>query len=363
MSVLADWLVRQAPGYRQRQGARLTPEQTRTLAAIERCRTPAQGGQVYHCAECGRPHFGYHSCHHRACPRCGGAETAAWTARQEARLLPVPYFLVTFTLPAPVQALASIQPALLYELLFAASAATLQEVAAIPRILGAELGFVGVLHTGGRRLQRHPHIHYIVPGGGLRSDHRKWRRLRQPDWLLPVALLSALFARRMEQALRASAPALHAQIPESCWRGTWVVHSQPAGSGVPVVRYLARYVFRTAISDDRIVRADDQSVLFTYTDSKTKRKCFCELTADEFLRRYLQQVPPTGFHRVRYFGWLHPTAKRRRAIVETLLAVVIVVRDKREDPPPWHLRCRFCGAFALVAIERIQPQARAPPPW
>jgi hypothetical protein len=361
MSRLADWLVRQAPGFRQRHGAQLTPERARALTAIERCRTPALGGQVYRCSKCGGTHIGFHSCNHRSCPRCGGRETAEWTARQEERLLPVPYFLVTFTLPAPVQALALTNAALLYELLFAESAATLQQVAATSRVLGAELGFVGVLHTWGRRLQRHPHVHYVVPGGGLRPDHLKWRKLRQPDWLLPVDLLSATFAGRMEEALRAAAPALHAQIPDSCWRGPWVVHSLPAGSGSAVVRYLARYVFRTAISDKRILQLNDHGVVFHYIDSDTKRRCLCRLDADEFMRRYLQNVPPERFHRVRYFGWMHPAAKRRRAIVETLLAAVIVVRQKPEPPPQWQLRCPHCHAFALVAIERIKPQARAPP--
>ena len=361
MSRLADWLVRHAPGYRQRHGARLTPERARALDAIERCRTPAQGGLVYRCAECGGTHFGYFSCHHRACPRCGGQDTAAWTARQEARLLPVPYFLVTFTLPAPIQALALTHAALLYELLFTESAATLQEVAARPRILGAALGFIGVLHTWGRQLQRHPHLHYIVPGGGLRPDHRRWRSLRQPDWLLPVPLLSAVFARRMEAALRAAAPAFHAQIPDSCWRGPWVVHSQPAGSGAAAVRYLARYVFRTAISDERIDHLDDDRVVFHYVDSDTKQRRSCRLPADAFMDRYLQHVPPEGFHRVRYFGWMHPAAKRRRLLVETLVQALIVVREKREEPPPWHRRCPHCQAFALIVIDRIKPQARAPP--
>jgi hypothetical protein len=361
MSRLADWLVRHAPGYRQRHGARLTPERSRALDAIERCRTPAQGGLVYRCAECGGTHFGYFSCHHRVCPRCGGSETAAWTARQEERLLPVPYFLVTFTLPEPVQVLALTNAELLYDLLFRESAATLQQVGANARVLGAELGFVGVLHTWGRQLQRHPHVHYIVPGGGLRPDHLKWRSLRQPDWLLPVDLLSATFAGRMEEALRAAAPALHAQIPDSCWRGCWVVHSQPAGSGSAVVRYLARYVFRTAISDERIDTLDDHNVVFHYTDSETKQRRTCRLEADEFLRRYLQHVPPSGFHRVRYFGWMHPAAKRRRAIVETLVAAVILVRAQPEKPPPWHLRCPHCQAFALIVIDRIKSQARGPP--
>jgi hypothetical protein len=140
-----------------------------------------------------------------------------------------------------------------------------------------------------------------------------------------------------------------------------VVHSLPAGSGSAVVRYLARYVFRTAISDKRILQLNDRGVVFHYIDSDTKRRCLCRLDADEFMRRYLQHVPPERFHRVRYFGWMHPASKRRRAIVETLVAAVIVVRQKPEPPPQWHLRCPHCQAFALIAIERIKPQARAPP--
>ena len=155
-----------------------------------------------------------------------------------------------------------------------------------------------------------------------------------------------------------TSPDLHAQVPDAAWREGWWVHTQPAGSGENVVRYLARYVGRTAISDERIVAADDEAVTFRYTDSATQQSKECTLDADEFLRRYLQHVPPPGQHRVRYFGWMHPAAKKRRLIVETLLAVVIVVRPKVEAPPPWHLRCPHCGAFALVWVERI---ARAPP--
>jgi predicted RNA-binding Zn-ribbon protein involved in translation (DUF1610 family) len=352
VSALADWLADQPlPEH-------CTPAQWRALAAIRRCRTPALGGHVYRCTDCGGADFAYHSCNHRACPRCGGAATAAWTARQEARLLPVEYFLVTFTLPAELRPVVRAQPDLLHDLLFRESAAALQQVAAEPRLLGAELGFVGVLHTWGRQLQHHPHVHFIVPGGGLRG--RRWIPARQPDWLLPVAKLAAVFRRRMEGALRASAPALHAMVPAGTWRSRWVVHSQLAGSGANVVRYLARYVGRTAISDERIVAADDAAVTFRYTDSATQEKKTCTLAAAEFLRRYLQHVLPPGQHRVRYFGWQHPAAKSRRLLVETLLAKPLVLA-----PPPalpqWHLRCPQCGAFALVRVGTLPRQARAPP--
>ena len=218
MAQLADWLARQAPAVLARPDARVSPAQRRALTAIARCRTGALGGHVYRCEQCGGRHHGYHSCHHRACPRCGGADTAAWTRRQLDRLLPVPYFLVTFTLPDPLRAAMRQRPTIGLDLLFGASASALQAVAARPRLLGAQLGFVGVLHTWGRQLQWHPHIHYIVPGGGLRADGRKWRRPRTPDYFLPQAALAAEFRTRLETALRVAAPDQHAAIPESCWR-------------------------------------------------------------------------------------------------------------------------------------------------
>ena len=216
MSVLADWLVRQAPAALARGD--LTPPQRRALHAIQRCRTPALGGHRYRCAQCGGEHHGFHSCHHRACPRCGGAKTAAWTARQEERLLPVPYFLVTCTVPAELRPAFAARPELLHDLFFAQAAAALHQVAAQPRHLGAELGMLGVLHTWGRQLQHHPHVHFIVPGGGLRPDHRKWRKSRRPDWLLPNDAVAAGLRRGMAEALRSAAPDLHAQIADSVWR-------------------------------------------------------------------------------------------------------------------------------------------------
>lgn len=332
--------------------------QVRALTAIQRCRTPALGGQLYRCTACGQADFAYHSCHHRACPRCGGGRTAAWTRKQTERLLPVPYFLVTFTVPAALRFAFAARPAALHDLLFGQAAGALQTAAAQPRLLGAELGFVGVLHTWTRQLAHHPHVHFIVAGGGLRADHRKWRKTRRPDWLLPAPVLAARFRQRFAAALAATAPDLHAQVPDSCWRRAWVVDVQPAGSGQAVVRYLARYVCRTAISDERLVRADDRTVTFRYTESQTGRRRLCTLPLDEFLRRYLQHVLPAGQHRIRYFGWMHPAAKRRRLLVETLLAKPLVLATITATLPSWHLRCPHCQAFTLIPVARI---ARAPP--
>jgi len=355
MSRLADWLTSQpVPPW-------ASPAQRRALIAIARCRTPALGGHVYRCTDCAGSDFSYHSCHHRACPRCGGAGTAAWTQQQTERLLPVPYFLVTFTVPEELRGAFQAQPELMHDLLFTESAATLQQVAAEPRLLGGELGFVGVLHTWGRQLQHHPHVHYVVPGGGLSADCKKWCAARQADWLLPVKRLAAVFRGRMEAVLRASAPALHAAVPAGMWQRPWVVHCQPAGSGTNVVKYLARYVGRTAISDERIVSADDDEVTFRYTDSATQQRKVCTVSAAEFMRRYLQHVPPRGQHRVRYFGWLHPAAIKRRMIVETLLAKPILVTAVEPPVPQWHLRCPHCERFTLVCVGTLPKQARAPP--
>ncbi len=358
MSALADWLVRRSAVEWAGHGARpLTPAQRRALAALARCRTPALGGHVYRCGACDEADFSYHSCHHRACPRCGGAGAAEWTARQVARLLPVPYFFVTCTVPEEVRPVFAARPEVVHDLFFTTAARALQTVAANPRHLGAELGLIGVLHTWGRQLQHHPHLHFIVPGGGLAPDGT-WRAAKRSDWLLPLDAVAAAVRAGMDEALRHAAPDLHAQVPARVWREGWWVHGQPAGTGKNVVQYLARYVRRTAITDERILAADDERVTFRYTDTATQARKECTLDAGEFMRRYLQHVPPPGQHRVRYFGWLHPAAKARRLRVETLLAVVIVVKEKMPEPPPWHLRCRHCGEFALV---RIGSLARAPP--
>ena len=358
MSVLAGWLGAQAPGYAQRHV--VSGPQQRALQAIRDCRTPVMGGRVYRCGQCSRTDFAYHSCHHRACPRCGGNRTAAWTLRQTERLLPVPYFMATFTVPAALRPVFLREPKIMIDRLFQEAAGALQEVAAMPRHLGAELGMIGVLHTWGRQMQYHPHVHFIVPGGGLRAEGCKWRKTRKPDWLVPGEPVAARFRRRMEAALRAALPREHAGIASSCWPQKWVVDLQCVGRGETAVKYLARYVSRTAISDERIITMTPEQVRFGYRDSRTSEARECALTADEFMRRYLQHVLPAGLHRVRYFGWEHPASHRRRRKVETLLEVVIVVRAP-EVSIQWHLRCPHCEAFALVCIRSLARRPRAPP--
>jgi hypothetical protein len=280
MSVLGDWLVRQAPAWLDPARAEppLTPAQRRALLAIVRCRTPALGGHVYRCTNCDETDYAYHSCHHRSCPRCGGARTAEWTQKQTARLLPVPYFLVTFTVPEAMRAIFVARPAVLCDLFFAQAARALQTVAAVPRHLGAELGMIGVWHSWGRQVQYHPHLHFIIAGGGLTADQTAWRPPRRSDWLLPSKAVEAALRQGVSEALRHTAPDLHAQVPDACWREGWWVHWQPAGSGDNVVKYLARYVSRTAMSDERIIAATDETVRFRYTDSATHARKECTLT-------------------------------------------------------------------------------------
>lgn len=358
MSALADWLAAHAAGYLHTHPVSVA--QRRALEAIVRCRTPEMGGRVYRCTACERMDYAYHSCHHRACPRCGGERTAAWTARQRERLLPVPYFMVTFTLPAELREVFRAEPKTMIDLLFNEAARALQDVATRPRHLGAQLGLTGVLHTWGRQLQLHPHVHFIVPGGGLREgDEPSWGEPKSPDWLLPAAPVATAFRANMEAALRAALPRWHATVPSSCWRRPWVVDMRHVGSGEAALKYLARYVQKSAISDERIVALGDDTVRFGYTDSASGERKQCTLGADEFMRRYLQHVLPPGIHRVRYFGWEHPAAHRRRRQVECLLAVVITVREP--DPVVrWHLVCPHCRSETLRCVGPL-PRERSPP--
>lgn len=356
MIELAEIVRRHGPEYLRRFGGRVPAAHRRALRALVRCRTPALGGHLYRCGECARTHFGWHSCHHRSCPKCGAADALAWRERQQRRLLPVPYFLLTFTLPAELRTLCRSHPRLGYRLLFAESAAALQEIAASPRHLGAELGFLGVLHTWTRQLGYHPHVHYVVPGGGLRADGRKWRKCRTlrdgTPYLLPVQVLSRRFRARFAGALRGEAPELFREVPRAAWEKEWVVHSQPAGRGAEAIGYLSAYVQRTALSNPSLLADRGGRITFAYTESGTGARRTLSLDAMEFLRRVLSHVLPRGLHKVRTFGWLHPAARRRLCQVQTLLAAPL---DLRPPPAaaPAHLICPACGAPALKILARL----------
>jgi hypothetical protein len=336
---LADIFRRHWPAYRAKFGHAIPPAHRAAATAILSCRTPARGGKLFAC-ECGKVQWTFLSCGHRACNQCGQARAKAWSQRQEARLLPVPYFLVTFTVPEELREVIRTHARELYAALFGESAGTLQEIGLSK--LGIELGFIGVLHTWTRQLIYHPHIHYVVPGGGLTPDGLRWKRVKDPQFFLPQKVLAARFKNRLRQWLEKNHPELLKQIPARAWSADWVVDVQPAGRGQTVVRYLAAYVQKSALSATRLIACDDTSVTFTYEERATGQLKTLSLGGEEFLRRFLQHVPPPGFQRVRHFGWLSPAAKARRERIAALLDYKTPVSPVAQPPPCSAPECPRC---------------------
>ncbi len=252
------------------------------------------------CASCRHDHFVYHSCNHRACPQCGNAEATEWIARQKLKLLPVVYYLITFTVPEGLRAWMRSHQKLGYALLLKESAATLQDVASREKYLGAQLGCLSVLHTWGRQLQFHPHVHCVVPAGGLRADALRWCQPKTPDFFLPQIVLAARFRTRLKAALRAEPAAT--PIAAAVWRQNWVVDVQPVGSGEAAIAYLSAYVYRTALGSQRILKDENGQITFRYKDSQDQQWHNLTVSAQEFIRRFLQHVLPKGFQRVRYYA-------------------------------------------------------------
>jgi hypothetical protein len=352
---LAEVLRQYWPQYERQFGSALLPSHRRAVQAILSCRTPALGGQVFRCVDCRKDHFVYHSCNHRACPQCGQANAARWVEQQKRKLLPVPYHLITFTVPAGLRPWLRSHQKQGYALLLRQSAATLQDVAARPKYLGGELGILSVLHTWGRQLQFHPHVHCVVAAGGLRPDGLRWCRPPATDFFLPQKVLAARFRNRLKAALSETPDA--GDLPASVWRQEWVVDVQPAGSGATAIKYLAAYVYHTALGSQRILNADNGQITFKYKDSADQQWHVLRLSATEFLRRFLQHVLPKGFQRVRYFGWLAPAAKTRW---ERILALLDWRTPPKQPLPPQPLiTCPYCHKSMTL----VGQFARPPPRW
>jgi hypothetical protein len=308
-----------APDYCERFGPSMPQRHRQVLKKILACRTPALGGQLFQCPECRGFHYRYHSCNDRHCPQCGQTDADEWLQRQQARLLlPTPYFLVTFTVPEALRLFIRSHPQIALNLLFACSAQAMQELARNPRRLGADLGFLGVLHTWSRTLIFHPHVHYLVPGGGLSPDGRQWIASR-PKFLLPVKPLGAHFRTLFKTQLQQKHPDLFALVPAKAWKRHWIVDSRPVGSGQHALRYLSRYVFKTATSNRTVQLLPEGKVRWTYRHSQTGQPASIHLEPMEFMARFLQHILPAHFARVRTFGWLHPAGKIRANRVRALL--------------------------------------------
>jgi len=316
---LHQLLRRLAPDYLKRFGPSMPGRQRQVLRKILSCRTPALGGQLFACPDCPGFDYRYHSCNDRHCPQCGQRDTDAWLAQQRARLLlPAPYFLVTFTVPEALRHFIRSHPSIALDLLFAASAQALQDLAGNPRRLGAQLGMLGVLHTWSRTLIYHPHVHYLVPGGGLSLDGRRWVPARR-QFLLHHQALGDRFRNVFQQRLQHQQSEHYAQVPAQVWKQHWNVGCQAAGSGENALRYLARYVFKTATANRKLPLLPDGKVRWDYRTSKTGQPAAIQLEPLELIRRFLQHVLPRNFARVRTFGWLHPAAKVRANRLRALL--------------------------------------------
>jgi hypothetical protein len=317
------------------------------------CRTPALGGQLYRC-DCGQEHYAYHSCNHRACPQCGHADATEWLERQRRKLLPVPYYLVTFTVPAQLRQVIRSHQKDLYPLLLRESAGALRDIARDHKDLGAQIGFLAVLQTWTRDLRYHPHVHCVVPGGGLSPDRLRWVSPKREGYFLPQQVLALRFRTRLRQALRQHHPQLYVQIPRAAWALDWVADVQPVGTGEPALKYLAAYVYRTALSAERILTDDGQTITFAYRDNQG-RPGTVRLSPERFLHRFLQHVLPRGLQRVRHFGFLSAAATAQWQRVLALLDWKPLPRILPPPRPP--PLCPTCHK-PMALIGRL---ARAPP--
>ncbi|MFY9557084.1 MAG: IS91 family transposase [Blastocatellia bacterium] len=357
---MAEIFRRHGPEYLAKYGERMPRAHLRAMRDIEQCRTPVLGGQVYVCTKCDERRWSYHSCKNRHCPKCGNDQAEKWVEEQKELLLPVVHFLVTFTLPEELRRVARSNQKTVYSILFRASSEALQKLAWDERFVGGRVGMVGVLHTWTRALIYHPHVHYIVTGGGL-SEEGEWKNSRE-DFLVPVRALSVIFRAKFRDLLKKTD--LFKEVDPRVWKKEWVVHSEPVGTGEAAFKYLAPYVFRVAISNSRILKLEDGRVTFKYKDSATDQIKFATVSAEEFMRRFLQHVLPERFVKVRYYGLLSPGKRRllKRAREALGGRTSQIVRGS-EDGAANHrelLRCPSCGN-EMTLIATLSRRGREPP--
>lgn len=365
---LADVLRRFAPAYQQRYAQALLPSHQHAIRDILACRTPALGGHLWHCPRCEKDLYVYHGCRNRACPACHTAQTRQWLEKRQAELLPGDYFHLTATVPEGLRQLFLGRQKVLYSLLMSLTAQCIQEIAANPKHLGAMPGILAVLHTWTAVLTYHPHVHCLVTAGGVSPDRNHWIATR-PGFFLPVRVLSRHLRRLFEQALRKRHPELFALVPAKLWKQEWVVHCVPWGNGQKgVLDYLARYVFRIAITNRRILAMDEQSVTFQYKDRKGNRQKTCRLDGSEFLRRFCLHILPKGFHKVRYYGLWNPRHRDLAGQVRQLLHLAGPAEPTSKQPgveppsfTPFAPRCPHCGCAQLRHVRELpRPRSRGP---
>jgi hypothetical protein len=353
-------------------GASMLPSHRRAITDILACRTEALGGHLWRCDQCGAEVFAYHSCKNRSCPKCHTDQTERWLQARKLEMRPTPYFHVTITVPEELRAVLRANQRDGYALLMKAAAEAIIELARDPRFVGATVGVLAVLHTWTQQLLYHPHVHCLVSGGGVSQDGGHWLPARK-SFLVPVKALARLVRGKLRAAFQKSRPDLI--IPEAVWSTAWLVHCTAWGDGEQaVLDYLARYVFRIAITNSRIVGLDDHGVTLRYKKPKSNRWRTCWITGEEFIRRFLQQVLPKGLPKVRYFGLWHPAKRDLAARARQLLRLersapphqagtTEDAADRPAKPPgPAEPRiCPCCTTGHLVRVCRLGPkQAMGP---
>jgi hypothetical protein len=385
---VADVLRSYVPAYLEAFGATLTPDQRRVLRDLVRCRTAALGGHVEVCADCGHEQIAYNSCRNRHCPKCQAARRAQWLDERATELLPVEYFHVVFTLPESLGRLALPNRRWLYGTLFRAAAETLLQIAADPNHLGGRIGFLAILHTWGQNLHLHPHLHCVVPGGGLAADGTRWIACR-PGFFLPVRVLSRLFRGKFlawlheayaqghlvfaGQHHELAQPAAFRKWLVSLRAKEWVVYAKPPfGGPEQVLKYLARYTHRVAISNQRLVKMEGGKVHFHWKDyAHANAAKVMALDAVEFIRRFLQHVLPSGFVRIRHFGFLaHRCRTEKLQLCRKLLSVPRPAEEPRRDTPaPGQtdlteqgcvVRCPVCKQGRMRVVAELPPEHAGP---
>lgn len=333
MMNLTTVIARYQDRFRATYAARITPTQRNALSAVLGCRSEQYGEMVLNCPSCNWQQTRFHSCGHRSCHRCQNHDTTRWLERQRQKLLPVDYFMVTFTLPHELRALAWQHQALIYGILFRCAVSTLKDFGANDKKLGARMGMTAVLHTHSRRLDYHPHVHLVVPGGCLNPRRKQWRTLRG-RYLFNEFALAKVFRARVLQSLTEAGLTLPARLPEQ-----WVADCEHVGKGLPALKYLSRYLYRGVLSEKNLIADDGTQVTFRYKDSRTGTTKTRQLTGEAFLWLLFQHVLPKGFRRVRDYGFLHGNAKLALRVIQRALGVWVTFPPPRARPAFLCSRC------------------------
>jgi hypothetical protein len=357
MVELADIFRRYGPDYIDRFGSKMLPSHHRAMRDIVRCRTEQLGGHLYCCenSDCQNIVYAYHSCGNRSCPKCGQDKTQRWIEKQHNLLLPTHYFLVTFTLPCELRPVARSNQKVVYDLLFRSSAAALQKLAKDPRFIGGNIGMMGGLHTWQRDMGYHPHVHFIVPGGGLSEDRSKWLPANA-DFLVPVEALSPIFRAKFRDALKKTN--LFDSVPSEVWQKDWVVHCKPVGNGNNALKYLAPYIYRVAITNNRIEKIENDQISFRFKNSDTDQWKTATLPAFDFIHRFLQHILPKGFVKIRYYGFLSASRRNLLAVVKYLLGNTDASEITRAADKQYI--CPLCGD-KLLWTKPLPKSTRDPP--